>query len=451
MPCRNWTVAISSIFNTKVRLGSAVTSRSHCSGATSIAAPGTGRAVAVDPTKATAAFVPATPAPNAAPLVPPHPAARRVSSGRPIRTRCDGVSQSSPWPQWRQPVVHESDNRKTLTASRHFAQQQTSFPHQSPRHHTMSANVTSESPDERTVELARTSRKRSDKRLPAESLMDESSAIWHPQLTMDLPTGSPVKDPLPDTAEELTTYGWRVPSPKHPRRRPENTLGVPPPYSGPGASAVRRAGGNAAIRDVSNAHVAEDGLLAWFHSTWRADPRPLAADVWVLSADFEHKFVVEHRWRGLVPPGGRVEPRETPRGGAIRELAEETGLELVVADLPALRCGSLIPIGWVSDAQLVLLGDRRPRFTAAVGGGSTRALDRRWLRLAHFPQASRGRNGLVCRTTEQLLIPTAVRPQRDPLPGARHLSELDLAPSAGRLPVEREIEAESTSIFWRLR
>jgi len=35
--------------------------------------------------------------------------------------------------------------------------------------------------------------------------------------------------------------------------------------------------------------------------------------------------------------------------------------------------------------------------------------------------------------------------------GARHLSELDLAPSAGRLPVEREIEVESPSIFWRLR
>ncbi|MFF7296491.1 NUDIX domain-containing protein [Streptomyces sp. NPDC008265] len=36
--------------------------------------------------------------------------------------------------------------------------------------------------------------------------------------------------------------------------------------------------------------------------------------------------LVRHPWRGLVPPGGKVEPGECPRDGAARKLAEETGL-----------------------------------------------------------------------------------------------------------------------------
>lgn len=59
----------------------------------------------------------------------------------------------------------------------------------------------------------------------------------------------------------------------------------------------------AAIHDVSIAHIAEEGLLTWFHSEWLMNPRPLAADVWVFSPDFQRILVVEHRWRGLVPPG----------------------------------------------------------------------------------------------------------------------------------------------------
>lgn len=45
-------------------------------------------------------------------------------------------------------------------------------------------------------------------------------------------------------------------------------------------------------------------------------------------------LLVNHRWRGWVPPGGRVEPGETPREAARRELLEETGLRL---DLLAAR------------------------------------------------------------------------------------------------------------------
>ncbi len=108
----------------------------------------------------------------------------------------------------------------------------------------------------------------------------------------------------------------------------------------------------AAIHDVSIAHMAEEGLLSWFRSEWLADPRPLAADVWVFSPDFQRILVVQHRWRGLVPPGGRVEPGESLREGAIRELAEETGLELAVADRPAFAAARSYRPDWSATLNL---------------------------------------------------------------------------------------------------
>ncbi|MFE7576929.1 NUDIX domain-containing protein [Streptomyces sp. NPDC057521] len=53
---------------------------------------------------------------------------------------------------------------------------------------------------------------------------------------------------------------------------------------------------------------------------------PLAADVWVTDLAFSHVLLVRHRWRGWVPPGGKVEWGETPREAATRELLEETGI-----------------------------------------------------------------------------------------------------------------------------
>ncbi|MGM7776864.1 NUDIX domain-containing protein [Arthrobacter sp. KNU-44] len=108
----------------------------------------------------------------------------------------------------------------------------------------------------------------------------------------------------------------------------------------------------AAIHDVSIAHIAEEGLLTWFHSEWLMNPRPLAADVWVFSPDFQRILVVEHRWRGLVPPGGRVEPGETPREGAARELAEETGVELPIADRPAFAAARSYRSDWSATLNL---------------------------------------------------------------------------------------------------
>jgi 8-oxo-dGTP diphosphatase len=60
---------------------------------------------------------------------------------------------------------------------------------------------------------------------------------------------------------------------------------------------------------------------------------PIAAEVWVFDEAFEHIVLVNHRWRGWVPPGGTVESGETPHEAACRELLEETG---IVTDLPAV-------------------------------------------------------------------------------------------------------------------
>ncbi|MFD0305778.1 NUDIX hydrolase [Streptomyces sp. NPDC127119] len=44
---------------------------------------------------------------------------------------------------------------------------------------------------------------------------------------------------------------------------------------------------------------------------------------------------LRHRWRGWVPPGGRVDAGETPREAARRELFEETGVQAEPQAVPA--------------------------------------------------------------------------------------------------------------------
>ncbi|TMR95668.1 NUDIX domain-containing protein [Nonomuraea basaltis] len=62
---------------------------------------------------------------------------------------------------------------------------------------------------------------------------------------------------------------------------------------------------------------------------------PLAAEVWAFDETFGHVLLVKHRWRGWVPPGGRVEPGESPREAARRELLEETGISADLLKVPA--------------------------------------------------------------------------------------------------------------------
>lgn len=92
---------------------------------------------------------------------------------------------------------------------------------------------------------------------------------------------------------------------------------------------------DAAVADAESATLEFDGARAWLRSVLVGPVEPLGAEVWVLDATLEQIVLVRHPQRGLVPPGGKVEPGECPRDGAARELAEETGLRPRVLERPA--------------------------------------------------------------------------------------------------------------------
>ncbi|MFF1342931.1 MULTISPECIES: NUDIX domain-containing protein [unclassified Streptomyces] len=91
----------------------------------------------------------------------------------------------------------------------------------------------------------------------------------------------------------------------------------------------------AAAADVRLAKMEFDGAGQWLTTVGQGPSGPLAAEVWVFDEDLARVLLVHHRWRGWVPPGGRVEPGETPREGARRELFEETGIEVELLPEPA--------------------------------------------------------------------------------------------------------------------
>ncbi|MEU2389570.1 NUDIX hydrolase [Streptomyces sp. NPDC007369] len=93
---------------------------------------------------------------------------------------------------------------------------------------------------------------------------------------------------------------------------------------------------DAAVADASTAVVELDGARRWLAAAGPELGGPLAAEVWVFDGTLSRVLLVRHRWRGLVPPGGRVEPGETPREAAGRELLEETGLRAELLREPAL-------------------------------------------------------------------------------------------------------------------
>jgi 8-oxo-dGTP diphosphatase len=92
---------------------------------------------------------------------------------------------------------------------------------------------------------------------------------------------------------------------------------------------------DAAVADAASATLEFDRARAWLRSALVGDVEPFGAEVWVLDAALEKIVLVTHPWRGLVPPGGKVEPGECPRDGAARELAEETGLRPRLLERPA--------------------------------------------------------------------------------------------------------------------
>jgi 8-oxo-dGTP diphosphatase len=94
----------------------------------------------------------------------------------------------------------------------------------------------------------------------------------------------------------------------------------------------------AALGDVETAIVEFEGVAGWLAAVGSSPVDPLGAEVWVFDTNLTQVLLVCHPWRGWVPPGGRVEPGETPREAARRELFEETGVVAELLTQPAAVC-----------------------------------------------------------------------------------------------------------------
>jgi 8-oxo-dGTP diphosphatase len=104
-----------------------------------------------------------------------------------------------------------------------------------------------------------------------------------------------------------------------------------PPVQQPLPSAVAAA----ALADATHAAAVYDDAVAWFTARVDGYSDPLAVEVWILDATLSQVVLVEHRWRGWVPPGGKAEVSELPRVAAVREAFEETGLVVEIQGRPA--------------------------------------------------------------------------------------------------------------------
>ncbi|WP_431920843.1 NUDIX hydrolase [Nonomuraea jabiensis] len=92
---------------------------------------------------------------------------------------------------------------------------------------------------------------------------------------------------------------------------------------------------DAAVFDAQAAVLEFDQARSWLRSALAEPMEPFGAEVWVLDPALEQIVLVRHPWRGLVPPGGKIELGESPRQGAARELDEESGLRPRLLERPA--------------------------------------------------------------------------------------------------------------------